>query len=109
MFERPAFLDFGFSCRGVHSLARFFLVVLPLAGPSRPPPAAASAVPASRGGVCKIKDAGPIPLIAPLHCLACQEHTMRRCYPICTYLIFLRLRIIPLLPFQVSMLSNASF
>ena len=66
MFERPAFLDFGFSCRGVHSLARFFLVVLPLAGPSRPPPAAASAVPASRGGVCKIKDAGPIPLIAPL-------------------------------------------
>ena len=55
MHERPALLDIGFSRQGVYFSARFFLVVLPLARLPGPPPAAASAVPASsRGGVCKI-------------------------------------------------------
>ena len=56
MHERTAFLDFGFSRQGVHFSARVFLAVVPLGRlPGDPPPAAASAVPASsRGGVCKV-------------------------------------------------------
>ena len=55
MYERSAFLDFGFSRQGVDFSVRFFLVVLPAARLPGPPLAAASAVLASsRGGVCKI-------------------------------------------------------
>ena len=78
MHERPAF-----DCTiGQHSIAReanrspffrvprpdahfsacFFLVGLSLARLPEPPPGTASAVPASsRGGVCKVRNAGPIP------------------------------------------------
>ena len=50
------------SCPGVHFSARFFLVALPLARLTKPPPGAASAEPASsRGGMRKVRNAGPIP------------------------------------------------
>ena len=53
---------FGVSRPSVHFSARFFLVGLPLARLTGPPPGAASAVPASsRGGVRKVRNADPIP------------------------------------------------
>ena len=53
---------FGVSRPGVHFSARFFLVGLPLARLAGPPPGVAAAVPASsRGGVRKVRNAGPIP------------------------------------------------
>ena len=55
MHARPAFPRFLFSRQGVPFLARFFLVVLHVARQLGPPLGAASAVPASRGGVCKIE------------------------------------------------------
>ena len=53
---------FGVSRQVVPFSARFFLVGLPLARLTGPPPGAASTVPASsRGGVRQVRNAGPTP------------------------------------------------
>ena len=109
MHERPAF-----DCTiGQHSIAReanrspffrvprpdahfsacFFLVGLPLARLTGPPPGAASAVPASsRGGVRKVRNAGPIPEMSP---------------PVCHYTV-LDLTILTNMCFYISMLNYLS-
>ena len=93
---------FGGFRPGFHFSARFFLVGLPLARLTGPPPGTASAVPApSRGGVRNVRNAGPIPYMAPPYChctIRVKKYAvpLSREYPICTSLIFSRLHAIPL-------------
>ena len=103
---------FGFSRQGVHFSVLFFLVGIPLARLTGPPPGAASAAPeSSRGGCVQSLKRRPYPLggtaLMSLHDGPCHKYTvpLSREYPISTSLI-LRLHAMLLLPFQPSMLSN---
>ena len=84
---------FGVSRQSVHFSSRFFIVGLPFARLTGPPPRAASAVPASsRGGVRKVRNAGPIPEMSP---------------PVCHYTV-LDLTILTNMCFYISMLNYLS-
>ena len=120
MYEKSAFLDFGFSRQGVDFSVRFFLVVLPAARLPGPPLAAASDAHRRRPRPCprrlvvacaKFETQAISPRWHRLLITALRIRVktyLYRDYPICTSLI-LRLCVIPPLPFQPFMLSNTSF